>query len=72
MEGTRRGGRRQQQLLGDIKNKRRYCNLKVKALVCALWRTDFGRGHGVVAKTAYAVKSSSTLTSIKGIKSFNL
>jgi hypothetical protein len=68
MEGTRRGGR----LLNNIKSKRRYCNLKEKALVCALWRIRFGRGYGPVVKTAYAVKSACTVTGKKGIKPFNL
>jgi len=72
MEGTRRGGRIHQHLLRDIKNKRRHCNFKDKALVCALWRTGFERGYGPVAKTAYTVKSSPSVTGTDGTKPVNL
>ena len=42
IEGTVRRGRTRKQLLGDLKEKRRYLNLKEKALVLTLWRTRFG------------------------------
>jgi len=42
---TRRGGRRKQ-LLGDIKDKRAYCQLKEEAVDCTMWGTAFGSGCG--------------------------
>jgi hypothetical protein len=49
---TRRPGRRRKQLLDDLKEVRRYWNLKEKAQDRTLWRThgQFGRGHGPVAR----------------------
>ena len=38
------------QLLDDIKNKRKYQNLKEEALYCTVWRTRFGRVYGPVAR----------------------
>jgi hypothetical protein len=38
-------GRRHKQLLGDLKEKRRYWKLKEEALDCTVWRTRFGRGY---------------------------
>jgi hypothetical protein len=50
MKGRR--GRRRKQLLGDLKEKRRYWELKEEALDRTLWRTRYGRGYGpVVRKT---------------------
>jgi hypothetical protein len=50
---TGRRGRRSKQLLDDLKEKRRYWNLKEEALDRSLWRTRFGRGYGpVVRQTA--------------------
>jgi hypothetical protein len=47
------GGRRRKQLLDDLKEKRRYGELKEEALDRTLWRTRFGRGYGpVVRQTA--------------------
>ena len=45
----RRGKRRKQQLY-DIKEKIRYWKLKDEALDCTLWRTDFGKGYGIVVR----------------------
>jgi hypothetical protein len=45
-----RRGRRRKQLLDDLKEKRRYWNLKEEALDCILWRTRFGRGYGPVVR----------------------
>jgi len=45
IERARRRGRRSQQLLDDLKEKRRYFNLKEAALDCTLWGTRFGRGY---------------------------
>jgi hypothetical protein len=50
--GTRRRGRRCKQLLDDLKEARRYRKLKEEAKVRALWRTQFGRGYGPVARQA--------------------
>jgi hypothetical protein len=50
---TGRRGRRRNQLLDDVKEKRIYWKLKVEALHRTLWRTRFGRGYGpVVRQTA--------------------
>jgi hypothetical protein len=42
MKMTGRRGRRRNQLLDDLKEKRRYRKLKEEALDCAVWRTGFG------------------------------
>jgi hypothetical protein len=44
-EMTGRRGRRHKQLLGDLKEKRRYWKLKEEALDRTLWRTGFGRDY---------------------------
>jgi hypothetical protein len=49
-EGARRRGRRCKQLLDDLKEKRRYGNLKEEALDHLLWKTHCGRGYGHVAR----------------------
>ena len=43
--GTRIRGRRHKQLLDDLREKRKYWNLKEEALNCTLWKTRFGRGY---------------------------
>jgi hypothetical protein len=48
IEGMGRQGRRRNQLLDDLKEKRRYWKLKEEAVVCAVWRTLFGSGCGPV------------------------
>jgi hypothetical protein len=50
IRGTRRRGRRRKQLLDDLKEARRYWNLKEGAQDRTLWRTQFGRGYGPVAR----------------------
>jgi hypothetical protein len=50
IEMTGRRGRGRKQLLDDLKEKRRYCKLKEKALDCVLWKTHFGRGYGPVIR----------------------
>jgi hypothetical protein len=46
-------GRRREQLLDDLKEKRGYWKLKEEALDRTVWRTCFGRGYGpVVRQTA--------------------
>jgi hypothetical protein len=54
LEGRRemmgRRGRRREQLLDDLKEKRRYWKLKEEALDCTLWRSRFGRGYGPVVR----------------------
>jgi hypothetical protein len=47
---TRRRGRRCKQLLDVLKEARRYWKLKQEAQDCTLWRTQFGRGYGPVAR----------------------
>jgi len=43
-EETERRGRRKQ-LLGDLKERRRYWKFKEEALDCTLWRTRFRRDY---------------------------
>jgi hypothetical protein len=47
---TRRRGRRCKQLLDDLKEARKYCKLMEEAQDRTLWRTQFGRGYGPVAR----------------------
>lgn len=35
--------RRRKQLMGDLKEKRRYWKYKEEAIICTLWRNGFGR-----------------------------
>jgi len=42
----RRRGRRCKQLLDDLKESRKYWNLKEEAPDRTLWRSGFGRGYG--------------------------
>jgi hypothetical protein len=49
IEGTG-GRRRRQQLLYDLKEKRRYWKSKEEALDRTLWRTCFGGGYGPVVR----------------------
>jgi hypothetical protein len=48
--GKRRQGRRHKQLLDDLKEAIRYWKLKEEAQDRTLWRTQFERGYGPVAK----------------------
>jgi hypothetical protein len=48
--GTRGRGKRLMQLLNDLKETRRYWKLKEEAQDRTLWRTQFGRGYGPVAR----------------------
>jgi hypothetical protein len=48
--GTRRRGRRRKQLLEDMREARRYWNLKEEAQDRTVWRTQFGRVYGPVAR----------------------
>ena len=48
IEVTRRRGRRRKKLLDDLKDRRRYCQLKEEALDRTMWRNRFGRGFGPV------------------------
>jgi hypothetical protein len=50
IEMTGRRGRRRKQLLDDLKEKRRYWELKEEALDRTLWRPRFGRGYGSVVR----------------------
>jgi hypothetical protein len=51
IEGKLEGRKgRRKQLLDDLKEKRRYWNLKEDALDRTLWRTCFGRGYGPVVR----------------------
>ena len=47
---TGRQGRRREQLLDDLKEKRGYWHLKEEALDNTLWRTRFGRGFRPVVR----------------------
>ena len=48
IEVTRRRGRRRKKLLDDLKERRRYCELKEEAVDRCMWRNRFGRGFGPV------------------------
>jgi hypothetical protein len=50
IEMTGRRGRRRKQLLGGLKEKRRYWKLKEEAPDRTLWRTRFVRGYGPVIR----------------------
>jgi hypothetical protein len=53
IEMTGRRGIRRKQLLDDLKEKRRYWELKEEALDGTVWRTRFVRGYGpVIRQTA--------------------
>jgi hypothetical protein len=63
--GIRTRGRRRKQLLDDLKEARRSWKLKEEAQDRTLWRTQFGRGYGPVAKqdlTLWSSGQSSWLT----------
>jgi hypothetical protein len=60
ISGTRRRGRRLKQLLDDLKEARRYWKLKEGAQDRTLWRTQFRRGYGPVAR-----QTTTYLTSCK-------
>ena len=48
IEVTRRRGKRRKKLLGDLKDRRGYCQLKEEAVDRSMWRNRFGRGFGPV------------------------
>ena len=50
MEVTGRRGRRQKQLLDDLKERRGYSHLKEEALDRTVWGARFGRGFGPVVR----------------------
>jgi hypothetical protein len=50
IEGTGREERRRKQLLDDIKEIRRYWDLKLETLVSTLHRTRFGKNYGPIAR----------------------
>jgi hypothetical protein len=50
LEMMGRRGRRSKQLLGDLKEERRYWKLKEEALNRILWSTRFGRDYGPVLR----------------------
>jgi hypothetical protein len=50
ISGTRRQGRRRKHLLDHLKEARRYWKLKEEAQDRTIWRTQFGRGYGPVAR----------------------
>jgi len=50
IEVTGRQGRRRRKLLDDLKERRGYSHLKVKALDRTMWRACFGRGFGPVVR----------------------
>ena len=48
IEVTRRRGRRRKKLLDDLKDRRRYYQLKEEVLDRTIWNNRFGRGFGPV------------------------
>jgi hypothetical protein len=57
-EVTERRGRRINQLLDDLKQRRGYCKLKEEALDRNVWRTIFGRVCGPVVRETKSLKGS--------------
>jgi hypothetical protein len=49
---TGRRDRRRKQLLDDLKERRRYWELKEETLVRAVWRSRFRTGYGCVVRQA--------------------
>jgi len=47
---TGRRGRRRRKLLGDLKERKGYSQLKEEALDRTIWRARVGRGFGPVVK----------------------
>jgi len=47
---TGRRGKRRRKLLYDLKERRRYSQLKEEALDRTMWRARFGRGFGPVVR----------------------
>jgi hypothetical protein len=43
-------GRKHKQLLDELKESKGYCKLKQEALNRTLWRMNFGRRYGLVAR----------------------
>ena len=50
IEVTGRRGKRRRKLLYDLKERRRYSQLKEEALDRTMWRARFGRGFGPVVR----------------------
>jgi hypothetical protein len=50
IEVVGRQGRRRRKLLDDLKERRRYCHLKEKALDRTMWIARFGRDFGPVVR----------------------
>ena len=50
IEVTGRQGRRDSNLLDDLKERRGYSHLKEEALNRTMWRAGFGRGFGPVVR----------------------
>jgi len=50
IDGMRRRKRRRDQVLDDLKENKRYWNLKDEALGRTAWRTSFGRGYRPVLR----------------------
>jgi hypothetical protein len=47
---TGRQGRRRTKILDDLKERRRYSNLKEEALDRTMWRARYGKGFGPVVR----------------------
>ena len=61
IEGKRRRGRRHEQLLNDLKENKRYWNMKEQALDHTPWTTRFRRGYGPVVRQAKQWMNSNIL-----------
>jgi hypothetical protein len=57
IQGTGKRGRRRRQVLYDLQNKRRYCNLKEELIDRTLWRSlfrdSFCNGDTTTVKCSY-------------------
>jgi hypothetical protein len=61
MERKKRRGRTRQNLLHELNEKGRYCNLKNEALYRILWRSRFGRDYGPVARETTLYRTAFTV-----------
>jgi len=50
IEGTEKRGRRHKQLLDNLQETRRYWKMKEEALDLTLWRSQYGRGYGLIVR----------------------
>jgi hypothetical protein len=75
VEGKRRRGRRRNDILEGLKEKRRQFNLKEETLDRTVRRARFGRGYGPVARQATQCSSdlwNGILSSVRNFVKYNV